>query len=62
MDNCYPGLEFNLRTLDTAFLLPRPLLRVPPSRRAMLAAVGPTGPGAEQGLRDADLPLYLWAV
>ena len=61
MDNCYPGLEFDQRTLDTAFF-PGLSLEFHRPEGAILAAVGPTGPGAEQGLLDADLPLYLWAL
>ena len=61
VDNCYPGLEFDQRTLDTAFF-PGLSLEFHRPDGALLAAVGPTGPGAEQGLRDADLPLYLWAL
>lgn len=61
VDNCYPGLEFDQRNLDTAFF---PGLSVEFHRPdgARLSSIGPTGPAAEEGLGDADLPLYLWAL
>ncbi|MGQ0773926.1 MAG: ferritin-like domain-containing protein [Pseudonocardiales bacterium] len=61
VDNCYPGLEFDQRNLDTAFF-PGLSFEFHRPDGARLRSIGPTGPAAEQGLRDADLPLYLWAV
>ncbi|MGH3915933.1 MAG: ferritin-like domain-containing protein [Pseudonocardiaceae bacterium] len=61
VDNCYPGLEFDQRNLDTAFF-PGLLFEFHRPDGARLRSVGTTGSAAEQGLRDADLPLYLWAV
>ncbi|MGH3943280.1 MAG: ferritin-like domain-containing protein [Pseudonocardiaceae bacterium] len=61
VDNCYPGLEFDQRNLDTAFF-PGLFFEFHRPDGARLRSIGPTGPAAEQGLRNADLPLYLWAL
>ena len=61
VDNCYPGLEFDQRNLDAAFF-PGLYFEFHRPDGALLRSVGPTGPGAEQGLGDGDLPLYLWAL
>lgn len=61
VDNCYPGLEFDQRNLDSAFF-PGLSFEFHHSDGARLHSVGPAGPAAEQGLGDADLPLYLWAL
>jgi len=61
VDNCYPGLEFDQRNLERAFF---PGLTVEfhrPDGARIIALTG-DGPAAEQGLTDADLPLYIWAV
>lgn len=61
VDNCYPGLEFDQRNLDTAFF-PGLSFEFHRPDGWRLRGIGATGPAAAQGLRDADLPLYLWAL
>lgn len=61
VDNCYPGLEFDQRVLDTTFF-PGLSFEFHHSDGARLHSVGLTGPAAEQGLGDPDLPLFLWAL
>ncbi|MDQ4117226.1 MAG: ferritin-like protein, partial [Actinomycetota bacterium] len=61
VENCYPGLEFDSRTLDSAFF-PGLFVEFHRPDGALVRRVEPTGVAAEQGLVDDDLPLYLWAV
>ncbi|GKQ40450.1 ferritin-like domain-containing protein [Streptomyces sp. A012304] len=64
VDNCFPGLEFDQRNLDTGFL---PGLRVDFHRDEGARVLAFTGdPALAQGLTDADLtderPLFVRAV
>src|SRR3712207_3595933 len=61
VDNCYPGLEFDQRNLDEAFL-PGLVFEFHRSEGAILQHVVPGSAPAQEGLTDGDLPLYLWAV
>jgi hypothetical protein len=60
VDNCYPGLEFDQRNLETAFF-PGLTIEFHRPDGAVVVAVG-GGPGAAEGLSSADLPLSIWAL
>ena len=61
VDNCYPGLEFDQRNLDKAFL-PGLLFEFHRDDGALLRSITPNSLPAQKGLTDKDLPLYLWVV
>lgn len=61
VDNCYPGLEFDQRNLDTAFF-PGLAFEFHRPDGAPVRMVAATGVAAEKGLTGNDRPLYLWAL
>lgn len=61
VDNCYPGLELDQRGLDRAFL-PGLSFEFHRSDGAVCVTISPSGPAAEAGLDQGDVPLYLWAL
>ena len=61
-DNCYPGLDFDARNLESGFF---PGLRFEfhlGDDGIRVVEVATTGPAAERGITPKHLPLFLWAV
>src|SRR5215207_2128408 len=61
VENCFPGLEYDQRNLDKQFF-PGLVFEFHLPDRVPLRSIVPGGVAAGRGLRDADRPLWLWAV